>query len=57
MVRRYAHLSSEHLAVYAERMSGTTTAALTTTATTTNVNSYDLATLNVSNEERVLASC
>lgn len=52
MVRRYAHLSSEHLAVYAERMSGTTT-----TATTTNVNGYDLATLNVSNDERVLASC
>lgn len=50
MVRRYAHLSSEHLAVYAERMSGTTT------ATTTNVNGYDLATLNNGNGERVLAS-
>ena len=56
MVRRYAHLSSEHLAVYAERMSGAATVA-TTDATTTNVNGYDLATLNVSNEERVLASC
>lgn len=51
MVRRYAHLSSEHLAVYAERMSGTTT------ATTTNVTGYDLATLNNGNGERALASC
>jgi integrase len=50
MVRRYAHLSSEHLAVYAERMSATPT-------TTTTVNGYDLATLNVSNPEQQLASC
>jgi len=53
MVRRYAHLSSEHLPVYAERMSGTTTAA----TTTTNATGYDPATLNVSNEERTLAVC
>ena len=54
MVRRYAHLSSEHLAVYAERLSSSQTA---TAKTTTNVTGYDLATLNVNNEERVLANC
>jgi integrase len=54
MVRRYAHLSSEHLAVYAERMSGATTVAKPETTT---VNGYDLATLKVSNPEPELASC
>ena len=54
MVRRYAHLSSEHLAVYAERMSDSQT---TTATTTTNVTGYDLATLNIGNGERELASC
>ena len=53
MVRRYAHLSSEHLAVYAERMSGTTTAA----TTAANVLGFDLATLNIRNGESTLASC
>jgi hypothetical protein len=52
MVRRYAHLSSEHLAVYAERMSGTTAASATT-----NVTGYDLATLNIGNGERAPAQC
>ncbi|MEO8444768.1 MAG: tyrosine-type recombinase/integrase, partial [Gammaproteobacteria bacterium] len=52
MVRRYAHLSSEHLAVYAQRMSG----AATVTATT-NVPGYDLATENVSKLKGDFASC
>jgi len=55
LVRRYAHLSSEHLAVYAERMSGAAT--MPTTDATTNVNGYDLATLKISNAEGELASC